>query len=142
MYIDCRRSPEQNDEHLHTCLWFKGEEIELKSKDGNLNRERMEKDITVNLRILSFKLAYLFTRIKDSAASTRSSPFYCLVQKTLPWIIYISCKYLRTKRIAMEPSPTAEEIPVVAPNLTSPEAKIPGTLVSDIKGSLFNFQSE
>ena len=42
---------------------------------------------------------------------------------------YTSLKYLRTNRIAIAPSPTAEEIPVIAVNRTSPEAKIPGTLV-------------
>src|SRR5664279_400362 len=53
---------------------------------------------------------------------------------------YISCKYFRTKRITIEPSPTAAEIPVMALKRTSPEAKIPGTLVSVMKGSLFSFQ--
>jgi hypothetical protein len=44
--------------------------------------------------------------------------------------------------MAIAPSPTAEDIPVIAPRRTSPEEKIPGTLVSDIKGSLFSFQKE
>lgn len=55
--------------------------------------------------------------------------------------IYNSCKYLRANRIAIDPSPTAEEIPAIAPALTSPEAKIPGTLVSGMNGSLVNFQN-
>ena len=56
-------------------------------------------------------------------------------------LLYISFKYFRTNRMAMAPSATAEEIPVNAEHRTSPEAKMPGTLVSGIKGSRSNFHT-
>src|SRR6185436_6736932 len=40
------------------------------------------------------------------------------------------CKYLWTKAIAMLPSPTAEATRLTGLNLTSPQAKMPGTLDS------------
>src|SRR5665213_942303 len=43
---------------------------------------------------------------------------------------HISPKYLCTKLIAMEPSPTAEATRFMAPARTSPAAKIPAQLVS------------
>lgn len=42
--------------------------------------------------------------------------------------------------VAIAPSPTADDIPVSAPNLTSPETKTPGTLASGIYGCRSNFQ--
>ncbi len=44
--------------------------------------------------------------------------------------LYISFKYLRTDLIAITPSLTAEEIPAKAVKRTSPEVKMPGTLIS------------
>src|SRR3970040_305436 len=40
------------------------------------------------------------------------------------------CRYLWTKAIAMLPSPTAEATRLTGLNLTSPQAKTPGTLDS------------
>src|SRR6185369_18074797 len=53
--------------------------------------------------------------------------------------LYISCKYFLTNLIERAPSPTADEMPVCAPDRTSPEAKIPGMQDSGRNGSLSNF---
>ena len=45
------------------------------------------------------------------------------------------CRYWCTEKIAAEPSPTAAATRRLAPARTSPAAKTPGTLVSNINGS-------
>src|ERR1700712_477214 len=54
--------------------------------------------------------------------------------------IYTSAKYLCTKLIAIDPSPTADATRFIAPARTSPAAKIPMQLVSNRNGSRFVFQ--
>ena len=49
---------------------------------------------------------------------------------------------MQKKRTAIEPSPTADEIPVKAVDRTSPHAKIPGIQVSGSSGSRLSFQKE
>ncbi len=51
----------------------------------------------------------------------------------------ISAKYLCTKLIAIEPSPTADATRFIAPARTSPAAKMPVQLVSNKYGSRSSF---